>query len=246
MLSKKEFETSGVVHLDEIGVVGKTKLVGLGKIETILEKHKKDKDSLPTILADIQAEYGWIPENALEFVAKSLNIPINKLYDTLKNKETEERLQTGKYGILEYYPQCPDCESYLTNIPFKDTETVVMTSFECNKCGKNHWFYIDLEKIFRRKNKWCPQCSIFTRNYTANNECPVCGSEVYRTKSRINKDRATEYYPKCPDCGKVLTDTPFTDIDTVCIVEDYCPDCDKNHWQFIDLQRMFKSEVVKQ
>ena len=210
-----------------------------------MEKHKKEKDSLTSILADIQTEYGWIPENALELVAERLSIPITKLYDTLRDKEKGERIQARTQGTLKYYPQCPDCQAYLTNIPFTDTETVVMAPFECNKCGKTHWLYIDLEKIFRRKNKWCPQCNLFTRNYTPNNECPVCGSDVYRTKSRINKERATEYYPKCPDCGKVLTDTPLTDINTVCIIEDYCPDCDKHHWQFIDLERMFKSDTVK-
>lgn len=112
----------------------------------------------------------------------------------------------------------------------------------CPKCGKDHWFYIDLEKMFRRKNKWCPRCGIFTRNYTDNNECSVCGGEVYRTKSRTNRERAIEYYPKCPDCGKVLIDKPFTDINTVCMVEVYCPDCDKHHWLYIDMERMFKSD----
>ncbi len=244
MLGEKGVEVLGVVHLDEIGVVGKTKLIGLGKIEAIVDKYKKEKSSLTSILSKIQKEYGWIPENVLEYVAERLSIPISKLHDTMEDTEKEERFRVPKYGVLEYYPQCPDCGTHLTNIPFTDVETVVVTSFECNNCGKTHWFYIDLEKIFRRKNKWCPQCSIFTRNYTDNNECPICGSEVYRTKSRTIKERV-EYYPRCPDCGKVLTNKPFTDVDTVCIAEGYCSGCDKHHWLYIDLERMFKSDKKK-
>ncbi len=214
MSSETRMEVEGMVHLDEIGIVEKTKFADLEKIHSFIDKRNGEKSLLIPILFDIEAEYDCLPENALEYVAKRLGIQISELSSTIKRKK-EAGIRAGKFDTPEYYPQCPDCGTRLTDIPFTDVNTVVVKSFMCPKCGKDHWFYIDLEKMFRRKNKWCPTCGIFTRNYTDNNERSVCGGEVYRTKSRTNKERAIEYYPKCPDC-------------------------DKHHWLYIDMDRCSK------
>jgi len=238
MSTGAEIKDKGVVYLDRIGIIGETKLVGLKKVEEIVDRYKADKKALPSILADIQAEYGWIPENALEYVAQELNIPISKLYDRVKKEEPRVCMEDG----IEYYPECKKCGTVLTKEPFTDINTVTVRSFWCPECGEENWFYIDLERMFRNKNRWCPVCEKFTRDYTDDHECPCCGGEVYRTKTRTNKERAIEYYPRCPDCRKIISKKPFTDLSTVTVVELYCSACDKSHWLYIDLERIYERE----
>jgi len=232
-------EITGVVNLNEYGIAKKPKEIDLAKIQEIIDKYKGKRDALLLIIHDIRAEYQSLPQKALEYVAEKLSIPVNKLVHKIDEKAAA--LEPGK-PKLEYYPRCRDCGMQLTNEPFTDTDTVVMRSFYCPKCAKEEWYYIDLEKIFRRKNMWCPNCCIYTREYNDDHECPNCGGEVFRTQSKSCKDRAVEYYPRCPDCGKVLNHDPFCDINTVSVLELYCPDCNKSQWLYIDLQKMFKNK----
>ncbi|MDP2915033.1 MAG: NADH-quinone oxidoreductase subunit NuoE [Candidatus Aminicenantes bacterium] len=45
-------------------------------VQSYLAKHHSEKRALIAILQDIQAEYNYLPREALETVAKSLNIPL--------------------------------------------------------------------------------------------------------------------------------------------------------------------------
>ena len=46
------------------------------KIQAFIDKHQGQKKSLIAILQDIQAEYNYLPEESLRFVAKVLDIPL--------------------------------------------------------------------------------------------------------------------------------------------------------------------------
>jgi len=49
-------------------------------IGKIIKDHKRDAGDLIGILQDIQAEYRYLPREALDEVSKKLKIPVNRLY----------------------------------------------------------------------------------------------------------------------------------------------------------------------
>jgi len=227
---------TGIVRLDKLNIVEETTAADLKKVEAILEKFSNDSGAVVAILHEIKEELGNLPEEAIEFVGNKIGIPVSRLCSSI---EAEEEGVCTEEGIA-FYPRCRECEALLTKTPFTDLNTVFVTTLFCPKCGKENTFYIDLERMFRPKNKWCTTCQKFTRNYNHNHECPRCGDEVFRTKSRTDTTPIVEYYPRCPDCRKVLTQKPFTDINTVTVAEFYCADCDKNHWLYIDVGQIYK------
>lgn len=48
--------------------------IDLGQLDTIIEKHKKDKWALIPLLQEVQATYGYIPEKTIEPIAAALNL----------------------------------------------------------------------------------------------------------------------------------------------------------------------------
>ena len=50
------------------------------RVESILTSFKYDKGMLVSILQDIQAEYRYLPREALERVSKSLLVPLSQVY----------------------------------------------------------------------------------------------------------------------------------------------------------------------
>lgn len=50
--------------------------VKASKIESLIKKHNWEKKALIPILHDIQAEYNYLPQEALIFLSKSLDIPL--------------------------------------------------------------------------------------------------------------------------------------------------------------------------
>ncbi len=46
------------------------------KIESLIKKHSTERKALLPILRDIQAEYNYLPQEALILVSESLNIPL--------------------------------------------------------------------------------------------------------------------------------------------------------------------------
>ena len=50
------------------------------KVDAIIEKYKRDKGFLVSILQDIQAEYNYLPKEALFDVSDNLGIPISQVY----------------------------------------------------------------------------------------------------------------------------------------------------------------------
>ena len=52
----------------------------LSGIDRIIEKYGADKSELVSILYDIQAEYKWLSEDVLKYVAKSLDVSLVDVY----------------------------------------------------------------------------------------------------------------------------------------------------------------------
>ncbi len=52
----------------------------LEKIDKIIEKYCFDSSSLTSILSEIQAEYNFLPQDALKRVAEKLRIPMTQLF----------------------------------------------------------------------------------------------------------------------------------------------------------------------
>jgi len=50
------------------------------KVLTIINKYSSNRDSLISILQDVQSEYHYLTENALRVVAKQLNVPLVQVY----------------------------------------------------------------------------------------------------------------------------------------------------------------------
>ena len=52
----------------------------LEKVDTSMDRCQGEDSALISILQDIQAEYNYLPEEALREVAKALNIPLIDIY----------------------------------------------------------------------------------------------------------------------------------------------------------------------
>jgi NADH:ubiquinone oxidoreductase subunit E len=50
--------------------------VQIEKVNSVIEKHKSQRKELIAILQDIQAEYNYLPPDALRIVSQSLSIPL--------------------------------------------------------------------------------------------------------------------------------------------------------------------------
>jgi NADH-quinone oxidoreductase subunit E len=49
-------------------------------VKTVLERHQHDQGMLVAILQDIQAEYNYLPQEALMEVSQGLDIPLTRVY----------------------------------------------------------------------------------------------------------------------------------------------------------------------
>ena len=50
------------------------------KVESILENYQHDKDMLVSILQDVQAEYNYLPREALEKINQGLGVPLSQVF----------------------------------------------------------------------------------------------------------------------------------------------------------------------
>ena len=53
------------------------------KLEKILEMHSGQKGALIPILQEIQAAYGYLPEEALKMVSRGVKIPLSRIYGVI-------------------------------------------------------------------------------------------------------------------------------------------------------------------
>ena len=55
--------------------------VDTGKIDVFIDRYGDDKGVLIQVLQDIQAEYRYLPREALEYLSEKLNIPLSHTYN---------------------------------------------------------------------------------------------------------------------------------------------------------------------
>lgn len=55
-------------------------MVDLKKIAVIVDNYKGEKGIMISVLQDIQAEYHYLPEEALGYLSATLNIPLSQIY----------------------------------------------------------------------------------------------------------------------------------------------------------------------
>jgi len=51
-----------------------------GKVNSILDNYQCDKGWLVSILQDVQAEYNYLPEEALMWISRVLDVPLSQVY----------------------------------------------------------------------------------------------------------------------------------------------------------------------
>jgi NADH:ubiquinone oxidoreductase subunit E len=49
-------------------------------LAVILDRHRGERDALITVLEEIQAHYGYLPQSALQYTARELGFPLSRVY----------------------------------------------------------------------------------------------------------------------------------------------------------------------
>ena len=68
-------------------------------VDTILQKHPADPSSIIQVLLDVQSELYYLPKDVLEYVSKSLNIPMSRTYHLATFYKAFSLRPKGKYPI---------------------------------------------------------------------------------------------------------------------------------------------------
>ena len=69
------------------------------QIDRILEKHQNDASSLIQILLEIQRENRWLPKEAIERVAKKLDVPLSRIQHIVTFYKAFNLLPKGRHEI---------------------------------------------------------------------------------------------------------------------------------------------------
>lgn len=69
------------------------------KVDRVLQKHGHDKSLLVDILQDVQAEVGYLPQNALEETAHGLGVPVSRVYSVATFFKAFSLTPRGRYLI---------------------------------------------------------------------------------------------------------------------------------------------------
>ena len=67
------------------------------KVEAIIKKHNGDATALLAIMQDIQAEENYLPRDAVEHIAKKLELPISRIYSMATFFESFHLEPRGKH-----------------------------------------------------------------------------------------------------------------------------------------------------
>lgn len=68
-------------------------------IEKILENNRFDINALIAILQDTQREFGYIPKDAIEAIAKGLSVPISRVYAVVTFYKAFKLSPSGKHVV---------------------------------------------------------------------------------------------------------------------------------------------------
>ena len=69
------------------------------KIDQIIAKHQSDASSLIQILLEIQRENRWLPKEALERVARKLNVPLSRVQHIVTFYKAFSLVPKGRHEI---------------------------------------------------------------------------------------------------------------------------------------------------
>ena len=69
------------------------------KVGAILDKYQRDTGFLVSILQDIQAEYNYLPKDALLEVSRSLDIPLSQVYSVATFFKAFSLIPKGRHSI---------------------------------------------------------------------------------------------------------------------------------------------------
>ena len=75
----------------------------LDKIDAIVDKHKDERGPMKLMLHDIQDELGYIPFEAMEKIAETLNVPVSKVYYMLRAMAAAGNYEGALERIREYW-----------------------------------------------------------------------------------------------------------------------------------------------
>lgn len=70
-----------------------------GQVLEIIEKYNRDKNRLITILQEVQAEYRYLPQEVLTYIATALNMPVAEVYGVATFYAHFSLEAKGKYVI---------------------------------------------------------------------------------------------------------------------------------------------------
>lgn len=73
--------------------------IDIAKVKEIVERHDGKKSALIAILQDVQKEFRYLPQEALEFVSKAVDIGAAKVYSVATFYENFSLEPKGKYVI---------------------------------------------------------------------------------------------------------------------------------------------------
>jgi NADH:ubiquinone oxidoreductase subunit E len=71
----------------------------LVKIVQLLDKNKRRKEYLVSILQDIDAEYGYLPDFILKFISQELDVPLSQIYNIATFYTAFSLVRKGKFKI---------------------------------------------------------------------------------------------------------------------------------------------------
>ena len=61
----------------------KSQKLDLTKLDKIVSKYKAQEGVLISVLQEVQAEFGWVPRQAMERIARALNVSLGQVYGVL-------------------------------------------------------------------------------------------------------------------------------------------------------------------
>jgi NADH-quinone oxidoreductase subunit E len=73
--------------------------VDLRKVSAIVDRHQEEGGALIAILQDVQAEYNYLPANALRSVAEKLEIPLINVYSIATFYKSFSLIPRGKHLV---------------------------------------------------------------------------------------------------------------------------------------------------
>lgn len=68
-------------------------------VETILHRHSQDPSSIIQVLLDVQNELYYVPKDVLEYVSRSLHVPVSRSYHLATFYKAFSLKPKGKYPI---------------------------------------------------------------------------------------------------------------------------------------------------